>query len=73
MYFPGKISADSTCLFEHFHAVSNHHDTSGDKTLNHAHELARHYVVPFGVVWWFSIATVWWSVVGIRKKIRIEH
>jgi len=68
LFFPCKLSDGYTCLFEHFKGGGHGHNVSEQLTINHAHEMAQHYVLPFGLIWWFSIAIAWWGILESRKN-----
>jgi len=68
LFFPFKLPDGYTCLFEHYKGGKHGHNITGPLTTNHAHEMARHYILPFGLIWWFSIAVVSWGILEMRKK-----
>ena len=64
LYFPCKFESEQTCLFEHFNRTTEP-VTEVNRSSDYAHEMARHYVFPFGVIWWLSIAILWLSVADL--------
>jgi len=73
LYFPCKMSSGHTCLFEHLKSDSHNHKMSEQIAVDHHHQMTQHYVVPFGVIWWFSIAAVWWAAAGTWNKRKKTH
>ncbi len=57
LFFPMNFSNEHTCLLDLIvHAAA----TASDPEAPHAHpgELLRHYLFPYGLLWWSSIVAV---------------
>lgn len=71
LFFPVSLSSEHTCLLDRaVHAAA----TASNPEASHEHpsELLRHYLIPYGILWWVSIlivvivALVWKRVISRR-------
>ena len=73
LFFPLNLDNAHTCFF--------HRLFSGDQGINpgwagfgtipgeaEQHKLLQKYLVPFGFIWWFSLALVGWGIVRLRHR-----
>jgi len=76
LFFPLKLDGNHTCfcqwLFFSKTVWQEKYSNSpvGDMTSFTKHqELIQSYVVPFGILWWFSIGLAFGGVYYLRKKL----
>ncbi len=73
LFFPVNLGDVYTCLFHRifFQGVGSNPEFSGFSSasamVDHSH-LVRKYLMPFGIIWWFSLALVGWGIFRFRNK-----
>jgi len=73
LFFPVNLGGVHTCLFHRifFQGANSNMDianfSSTPAMADHSH-LVRKYLVPFGFIWWFSLALVGWGILRYRNR-----
>ena len=52
-FFPMKLGDGKTCLAEQYIGSKMEVHAHG---LHHGHEMAQAYIIPYGIIWWVSLA-----------------
>lgn len=73
LFFPMNFSNEHTCLLDlavHAAATASHPEAPHD----HPSELLRHYLIPYGLLWWSSIvAVIAVAVAWSRRRTKSEE
>lgn len=67
-FFPVSKCHQHTCLFEHLMT-----DCKSGAEHSSMAELLRHYLLPYGLLWWLSIAMTTLAIVYIVRQHRHEN
>ena len=73
LFCPAKLGSGHTCLFEHMTSRSLYCGEGAHNHVDHGYEMARSYIIPYGLLWWASITIVWWSLYERVKKRRMKQ
>ena len=69
IFFPIHFADNECCVAEVLAYKMNYaHKMHFNRDFTDHHQLAKHYVVPFGLLWWSSIGLVYFNL----KKLTIK-
>lgn len=68
LFFPVRIQTNNSCIGEKLSLFTNNRIT-----LNEAHcQLPQHYIVPYGILWWFSIVVTFWNIKLLTQNKKVK-
>jgi len=65
-FFPMKLDEGKTCLAQHY--ISVEASRMDHIMSDHGHQLAQKYIIPYGLIWWSSLAMFAFGLYLTRKK-----
>ncbi len=67
LFCPIKMESGGTCLFQKFFGNNQEQIADHISVMERNHIMLRHYLVPFGFAWWFSLAILALSIYQLKK------
>jgi len=68
LFFPVRLQQNNSCIGEKLSPFNENRITLNETK----HQLTQKYVVPYGFLWWFSIAVTFWNVKLLTQKKKVE-
>lgn len=65
-FFPMKLNEGKTCLAQQY--ISGHRNEVNHTIMDHDHQLAQDYIIPYGFIWWSSLGLFSFGLYLTRKK-----